>query len=326
MSLSPAVGPETAAESASAGRTRPQVEQPACTAIIVTYNSAADICGLLSSLTDTRLLTIIVVDNASTDDTVDRVRDFPEVVCVETGANLGYAGGINVGMARADPERPLLLLNPDVRISADAVRVLRSVLDETAAGVAVPMILDDTAVVYPSLRREPSLPRAFGDALFGSRLARRPGWLSEIVREPESYEHAQPIDWVTGAALMVRAECAAAVGQWDESFFLYSEETDFAARVRAAGWDLQYDPRARVVHSGGGSGHSPGLIALMAVNRVRYYERRHGRCASLLFRAVVVLHELLRSYDCDHRGAARTVLSRRRWRLLPAADPKVAIS
>jgi GT2 family glycosyltransferase len=122
--------------------------------------------------------------------------------------------------------------------------------------------------------------------------------------------------------MLVSAGCDAVVGDWDEDrFFLYSEETDFAARTRDAGLGIEYIPEARARHRGGGSGQSDALVALMAINRIRYYEKRHGRLSSCVFRGVVALNELLRSRDRRHRCALNKVLRRSRWPSLPGGRP-----
>jgi GT2 family glycosyltransferase len=115
--------------------------------------------------------------------------------------------------------------------------------------------------------------------------------------------------------LLVSAACDAAVGPWDERFFMYSEEVDHAARVRAAGFSIDYVPTARAQHRAGGSGSSSALTALMAVNRVRYMEKRRRRAG--LFRAAVTLHELIRVGNPGHRFALRILLRRSRWLALP---------
>ena len=143
------------------------------------------------------------------------------------------------------------------------------------------------------------------------RYRQRPGWLSEIVRDESPYTHRHAVDWATGAALLMSAACDRMIGSWDERFFLYSEETDYAARARAAGLRVEYVPTARVRHSGGGSGQSSALVALNAVNRIRYMEKRGQRPRA--FRAAVILHELMRSRDPRHRTALRFVLRRAAW-------------
>ena len=284
----------------------------------MTYNSAAYILDLLDSLpAAARGLTLrtVVVDNGSTDGTLALVRGRPEVRCIESGANLGYAGGINLARRYAGPCACVLVLNPDLVLEPGAIAELAATLRDPAVGVAVPMILDWAGKLVPTLRREPSLSRAIGDAVLGHHLPRRPGRLSEMVRDERAYRYRHSVDWAGGAAAIISAACDAAVGPWDERFFLYSEEVDHAARVRAAGFRVEYVPMARVRHRAGGSGSSAALTALQAVNRIRYVSKR-GQGGGM-FRAAVVLHELLRASDPAHRFALRTVLRRSSWSALP---------
>lgn len=302
-----------------------------CAVIIVTYNSAHDITGLLDSLPAAAAgltLRVVVVDNGSTDATVDLVRVRPDVLCIETGVNLGYSAGINVGRQHAGKCAALGVLNPDLVLDPGSLRQMFTALDDPAVGVVVPMLLDSAGACFPSLRREPTLGRAIGDALFGNYFIRRPGWLSEMVRSTEEYGYRHPVEWATGAAMLISAACDRAVGTWEEIFFLYSEEVDYAARVRAAGFHVEYIPEARVRHRGSGSGQSPALYALMAVNRVRYVEK-HGRNARA-YRAAVALNELLRSTHPSHRAALRAVSRRAAWPPLISGlkgpDPNHSIS
>ena len=285
-----------------------------CAVVVVTYNSASDIAALLDSLPAAAAglrIRVIVVDNGSTDGTVALVRSRPDVTCVETGTNLGYAGGINAGRSHGGDYSALLVLNPDAELGAGALREMFAALDDPAVGIVVPMLLGAGGQRLPSLRREPTLMRALGDGLLGGRIRHRPGWLSEMVWHERAYRHRHPIDWATGAALLVSDACDRAVGRWDERFFLYSEETDYFARARAMGFRVDYLPSAWVRHDGGGSGRSDALLALQAVNRVRYMEK-HRRWPRLYWLAVV-LHELLRSGNSGHRAALLAVLHRSRW-------------
>jgi GT2 family glycosyltransferase len=286
-----------------------------CAVIIVTYNSARDITGLLDSLAAAvgdLTLRIIVVDNGSADATVRLARDHPEVLCVETGINLGYAGGINIGRQHAGQFRALAVLNPDLTLEPGALREMFSAIScDPVVGMVVPMIFDFGGRLDRSLRREPTLTRAIGDALLGGHFKRRPAMLSDIVRGEREYGYRHAVDWAAGAAMLISAACDHMVGAWDEEFFLYSEEVDYAARVRAAGFRVEYLPQARAHHRKAGSGLSHALIALKAINRVRYFEK-HGRSACLM-RAVVLLHELLRSVAPSHRAALQVVSRRSAW-------------
>lgn len=292
--------------------------------IVVTYNSASDIPQLIGDLRAAaidRRLRLIVVDNQSSDSTVDFVRAHSDITLIESGGNLGYAGGINAAQPFTEPCGAVLILNPDLRLMPDAISgMLGPLRTDDQIGAVVPRILDMNGATYLSLYREPSLTRALGDAFMGSRCWRtRPGFLSEVQQRPESYEKAHDVEWATGAAILIRASVARELGKWNETFFLYSEETDYLRRVRDGGHRIRFEPSATVRHRLGGSGTSAALAALMAVNRVRYVELRHGLLYSALFRAVVALAEALRSYDPVHRGTLAIVANRRRWRDLPCA-------
>jgi GT2 family glycosyltransferase len=286
-----------------------------CAVVVVTYNSGRHVSALLDSLRDAAdglTLRTIVVDNGSADDTLDQVRRHTGVVLVETGANLGYAGAINVGRARARPCRSILVLNPDLRLEPGAIRMLLDAAGSSGGGVTVPCLVDVDGNRHRSLRRDPTLLRALGEALCGDRLPGRPPWASELVREPDAYRYRHRVDWATGAAVLVTDDCDRAVGAWDESFFLYSEEVDHAIRARRAGYAVEYVPGAVAVHDGAGSGSSDDLVALMAVNRVRHHRKHHGPGASGAYRAAMVVHALLRLGAPGQRAALAALVGRPR--------------
>lgn len=299
--------------------------------VVVTYNSASDIEALLADVRAEACclpLRVVVVDNESSDGTADLVRAHSGVTLVEAGANLGYAGAINRGLSFTGPCGAVLILNPDLRLKPGAISRLRAALDaDDRIGAVVPLILDEDGATYPSLRHEPSIGRSIGDAFFGSRAWRsRPGFLSEFDYRPGSYNHAHnAVTWATGAALIVRAEVMHAVGPWNETFFLYSEEIDYFRRIRESGYRIRFEPSAVVTHRLGGSGTSPDLAALMAVNRIRYAELYHGNLYSAAFRAATALTHVLRSYDPGQRRTLGVVANRSRWRELPHATRPLAL-
>ncbi len=307
-----------------APRFSPVQEFADVTAVVVTYNNETDIVPLVSALRGEAVHTrirLVVVDNGSTDGTLDELSRFSDVIVLSGGGNVGYAGGINASKARWGDSAAVLILNPDLTLRPGAVRSMIERLDSTGAGIVVPRIETTDGECYPSLRREPRVSAAFGDALFGSHLSRRPSAWSELEYDEESYRYAHRIEWATGAALLVERRLADALGDWDERFFLYSEETDYFRRARDAGAAIWFEPSAVFRHRQGGSGSSRELTALMAVNRIRYAEKytRAGR-----IRVAVVLHEALRSANPAHRHALRTVLRRSSWASLPKAVPAPA--
>ena len=288
----------------------------------VTHNNAGDVPGLIDSLraeTDDLAVRVVVADNSSTDTTLEQLALHSDVQVVQTGGNLGYAGGINAAALHTGDVGAVLVLNPDLRVCRGALRAMLERLRQPGTGIVVPLLADEDGTTYHSLRREPSIPRALGDALAGRRLAHRPGWLSEIEYDAEAYLYAHPVDWATGAALMVDMPLARRLSGWNEDFFLYSEETEYFHRARSTGAEVWFEPAATMVHRRGGSGQSPELTALMAVNRVRYAELRHGKSYAAAFRTAVLLAEVLRTGGAGHRLAVPALLLSRHRRRLPGA-------
>ncbi|MBD7958545.1 glycosyltransferase family 2 protein [Microbacterium sp. Sa4CUA7] len=289
--------------------------------LIVTYNSAAEIGGLLQSLraeaADTRMR-VIVADNDSADATLSVLARHDDVAVVHTGGNLGYSGGINVAAARAGALEHLLILNPDLRVRRGAVRAMLAALrDRPHAGIVAPRIVGDDGRTAASLFNEPRVLRSLGDALLGPIWTTRPPLLTEWIRGESAYTHRRSVDWASGAALLVSAEAARAVGEWDERFFLYSEETDYCRRTREAGYTVVFEPDAVVEHSQGKSGTSAALDALLNVNRVRYM-RKHAPQRAEAFRRVAVVGAGLRARkSAAHRFVFRTIRDERSWRQLP---------
>lgn len=293
-----------------------------CTAIVVTYNSARDLPGLLDTIPRAApgmTVRVLVVDNDSSDDIAGAVAGRPGVELIRSGGNLGYAGGINVGRRHLGPTRTVAILNPDLRLAPGSLAWLVEAAGRAGAGAAVPRFVEEeTGNNFPSLRREPTILRALGDALLGAHWPGRPAWLSELVWDGPRYEEAGPVDWGTGAVLVMSSEVDRAIGPWDdERFFLYSEETDYSRRIRDAGWSIRYVPDATVMHDGGGSGTGPALTALNEVNRVRYYRKYHGRLSTVVFHGVVAVGGLLRANRPANRAALHALLSRRRRSSLP---------
>lgn len=288
--------------------------------VVVTYNSAPLLDDLVASLPAGLAALeweLVVADNASTDDTVARVRSLlPGATLVGTGGNLGYAAGINAGVAAAAPHDAVLVLNPDVRLEPGCVTALAAELDEPRVGVAVPRLTDAHGRLIWSLRREPTLRRALGEAFLGATRAGRVPSLGEVVTDPVAYDAPRDADWAEGSTQLISASCWAEVGPWDPSWFLYSEETDYGLRVRDSGWRTRYVPEARAVHLEGPSGTAPGLRALLLTNRVRLVRRHRGPVVAAAFWVLTVSREGIRVAigKAGTRVALRALLSPRMMR------------
>ncbi len=266
--------------------------------VVVTYNSEGLLEDLLASLVDGLKGVswhLTVADNASADNSVPAVRRLaPTAAIIEMGRNAGYAAGINAAVRAAAPHSAILVLNPDVRLMPGCVAALLGAL-APGTGMAVPRLADRNGKLIESMRRQPSVLRAWGDALLGAERAGRYPALGEVVTDPRRYDATAVTDWAEGSTLLISAECWRRCAPWDESFFLYSEETDFALRARDAGLVTRYVPSAHAVHLEGGSAQSPGLWTLLMLNRVRLFRRRNGTVRTAAYWTALVVREASRA-------------------------------
>lgn len=284
-------------------------------AMVVTYNSTAVIDSLLATLDegmagcDWRL---VVVDSGSTDGSPDHVRAVrPDAEVVELGRNLGYAAGINAVLRRHPDAGAYLVLNPDVRLTPGSARQMVDALDRHGAGVTAPRELDGSGRLTFTMQREPTIRTAIATGALG-RLANRLG-VGDEVADASRYDRVTDAEWITGAILCISGECQREVGAWDESFFLYSEETDLCLRARDAGYRVVLVPTAAATHLQGDSRRSAALWGTLVVNKVRLYRRRHGVLRGAVFWLVVLVSEGVRAAlgrDIS-KGAVRALLSER---------------
>lgn len=286
--------------------------------VVVTYNSADLVTDLAATLPVGLAgfaWELVVADNASADATVAEVRRLlPRARVVEMGRNAGYAAGINAGIASAAPGfDAVLVLNPDVRLERGCVAALAGELGPDV-GVTVPRLVDGEGRLIESMRAAPSLLGALADAVVGARRAGRVRWVGEVVTDPTEYERGQDTDWAEGSTQLISADCWLACGPWDETYFLYSEETEFHLRVSDHGFRVRYVPAARAIHLGGESTTSPGLWSLLVANRVKLFAARRGRTRAVAYWVVVLAREVSRALlgQRTSRRAVRTLVSPRR--------------
>lgn len=253
----------------------------------MTFNSSDVIEGLISSLPAALgelTADVVIVDNGSTDDTVERAERLPGCRVVRA-ENRGYSAGINRGIREAEPAGAVLILNPDVRLAAGSVIEMMKALQTPGTGIVAPQVRTEDGELFLSLRREPTILRGIGLNRTGIPI------FSEYVSERESYQRAVTVDWALGAVLLISAACQAAVGEWDESYFLYSEETQFCLQAKDLGFATRYEPSAVAVHIGGSSGRNEITHAMQVVNRIRLYARRHGAVSSYAYLGANLLSE-----------------------------------
>ncbi len=237
---------------------------------------------------------IIVVDNASTDGTPERVREaFPEVRLLINPANRGFPAANNQGMAVARG-RYFFLLNPDTVVLDQAIEELVTFADaHPDVGVVGPQLLNPDGSVQSSRRRFPTFWTALFESTWWQPWAPRSILAHYYVLDRPDHE-IQEVDWVTGAAMLVRREVVERVGPMDEGFFMYAEELDWCRRIRQAGWRVFYYPPAKVIHYGGRSSDQVPALQHLAFQRskIRYFRKHHGTWAAAALRAFLIAQYL----------------------------------
>ncbi len=236
-------------------------------AVVVNHEAGDVLLECVASLRAEGVADVIVVDNASSDGSVSAlVAADGAVRLVQTGANLGYGAGANRGIEVATSEF-VLVTNPDVAVHAGALAVLVEVLgaDPTLAVVG-PRILEPDGTRYPSARRFPSMLDAAGHALLGDLVPTNPftrryrlGYLDAV--------DVTDVDWVSGACFLARRRALEELGGFDESYFMYAEDTDLCWRARRGGWGVAYVPDAVVTHLQGLSTARRPYFMLLAHHR-----------------------------------------------------------
>jgi N-acetylglucosaminyl-diphospho-decaprenol L-rhamnosyltransferase len=218
--------------------------------VVVTFNALPWVERALESV---RGHETIVVDNGSSDRTVELVRErFPEVRVIEQ-ENAGLGGGSNTGMRVASGDW-FLLLNSDAWALDGAIeRLVEFGEQRPDAGVVGPKLLYPDGSLQRSVRGFPTVWRLATEYLFLRKLAPRSRALNSFYGAGFAYDGPLEAEFLMGAVLLVRREAADAVGLFDEDFFMFSEETDWCYRFQQAGWKVLFTPDAEFVHVGGAS-------------------------------------------------------------------------
>jgi N-acetylglucosaminyl-diphospho-decaprenol L-rhamnosyltransferase len=232
----------------------------------------------------------IVVDNASSDGSVEMVRaEFPHVRLIANQANRGYTGGNNDGIAAASG-RYVMILNPDTEVLDDALAAMVAYADaHLDVGIVGPQLLNPDGSVQSSRRRFPTLMTGLFESTWLEPLAPR-NILRRYYVLDQPDDAIQEVDWLFGACFLVRREVIQQVGMLDEGFFMYSEEMDWCRRIRQAGWKVVYLPTAQVFHYGGKSSDQVAAQRhiYFQTSKVRYFRKHHGALAAGVLRVALL--------------------------------------
>lgn len=264
-------------------------------AIIVNWNTKDKLNDCLNSIyrqASELTYEVIVVDNASCDDSAEMVkREFPEAILLQNDENRGFAAANNVGMAVAQG-RYILLLNSDTTVLDNAIGQVVSFADlhPESAVVGCKVLNSDgtlqrTCFMFPSLLNmllsSTYLYKLFPRSKFFGR-EQMTWWDRDDVRE---------VDVVTGCFMLVRREAIEQIGLLDERFFMYGEETDWCYRFKQAGWKAIFTPAAEIIHLGGQSSKQirAKMLVQLRLSILHFISKHYGWLSHKIASLLVVL-------------------------------------
>jgi N-acetylglucosaminyl-diphospho-decaprenol L-rhamnosyltransferase len=267
--------------------------------VIVTWNSAADIDACIDSINYGEEFEVIVVDNASSDTTLDSVRTHHHLKLIENPRNLGYARANNQGLKLATGEY-VLLLNPDTRTELGALDVLSRYLDEHPdAGAVAPRLVSPDGTTQFSIRSFPTSASLCWELTGLARLFPKSRTFGRWKMKYFDYERTARVEQPMASCLMLRKSALDSIIPpssllsppfLDERFPMYFNDVDLSRRMADAGWKTVYLPDARVVHRHGASTRQVRAKMIRESHRSAFrYLRKHDHSGLFWLKAVVLL-------------------------------------
>ena len=261
--------------------------------VIVAYNSGDTIRDCVEPLLGRRDIRVIVIDNASPDQSGAALAGLP-LVCVRMPRNGGFSYGCNAGW-RMGTGPYVLFLNPDAVIEPEDVLTLSAALGaDDSTGLIGPLIRNSDGTVHHSQRCFPRFISSLARAFWIHRIFPNARWSDEVQRAPQLYDDRNHPEWISGACFMMRRSTLEDIGGFDETYFLYSEDIDICHRVWDADLRVTFEPTAECRHQGGASAPRASMLPVVARSRVRYARAHGGRGAEFGQRLGIVVEAVAR--------------------------------
>jgi GT2 family glycosyltransferase len=244
-----------------------------------------------------RSMEVLVVDNASADDSVEMIeKEFPWVKLIKSSENLGFAKGNNVAIRQCQG-RYVALINPDVIVFPGCLDALADFLDENPkVGNVGPRVLNPDMSMQSTCRRFPTLWNNFCSASgLSSRFKNSPFFAGEhMFYFP--HDRTLSVDVIVGCFSMIRREALDSVGLLDEGLFMYGDDVDWCRRARNAGWQVVFYPGGQAIHDRGKTTASyPVRFAVAQQHSVLvYWTKHHSLLGVLGIRGIMLFHHFLR--------------------------------
>ena len=253
--------------------------------VVVNWNTCDILRNCLASLyANTRdvEVEVIVIDNASSDGSVDMVKsEFPLVKIIANAENRGFAAGNNQGIAIAKG-RYILLLNSDTVVLNNAITETVAFADAyPEAAVVGCRVLNPDRTLQPTCFMFPSILNMILSTTYLYKLFHRSCFFGRERMTWWDKDNVREVDVVTGCFMLVRRQAVDHVGLMDERFFVYGEETDWCYRFKQAGWKVMFTPCAEIIHVGGGSSKQmkPEMVLQLRASILFFFKKHRGRLA-----------------------------------------------
>jgi GT2 family glycosyltransferase len=256
--------------------------QPTLSVVIVSWNTRKLTLDCVQSLESSRAVLsteIIVVDNASSDDTVEQLRErYPHVHVIANERNLGFAQGNNIGL-EVCPGKYVALINSDVVVPKGCLEKMVGYLEENPKiGLLGPKMVLRDGTIGKSVYAFPTVWNWFCNALGLSVAFKRSKAFANFELADFDYEKTQDVDMLTGWFWVVRSQALKEVGLLDNQFFMYGEDIDWPKRYHRAGWRVTYYADAQAFHYCGASSDRARTRFYVEMNRanLQYFRKHHG--------------------------------------------------
>lgn len=282
--------------------------------LIVSWNAKQYLENCLESLFKTACdldFTILVVDNASSDGSADMVRrNYPQVDVIESGANLGFAGGNNLGLKKIQAKNPryICLLNSDTKVRDNWLDELFNYMEENPdVGLSSTRIENADHSLQASCMHHPGYWNVFCRTFALDRQFPRYKFWDGGLMYYWAHDSVQDVDVLFGCLWMARAEAVADVGYLDTDFFMYAEDLDWCLRFHQANWKIHYYPKTSIIHYGGGSSINAPVRFYQEEKRslLYYWRKHHGVIGLIYFYIMSLLHEFIRIFMFGFRSFDR---------------------
>ena len=267
---------------------------------IVNFNNTEFISNCINSVysnTSNINFSILIIDNASTDKSIEITRkEFPLVNIIRNSSNLGFAGAHNIGFKKNDCKY-VLILNPDTLFVDNSIKIMSDFLDQNPeVGIVGPLIFNPdktsqyTGITYPSNLN------LFLETLFLDRLFPNNAIFGKHKGTFEPYMTTKSVDYLQGSCLMIRKKVIEEIGLFDDSFFMYFEETDFCYRAKKIGWKIVRLGGTSLIHFGGGETgyYDEFRIIQFTKSLILFYKKYYSSKDILMLKFILFLRNCIR--------------------------------